>query len=370
MLPAGAISYGKVVLKDDEAMHVATKASYQEVLKGDFLVNPINLNYDLKSLRTALSEIDVCVSPAYIVLRPSIEADSSYLKHQLNVFDVSHMKTLGAGVRQTISFKDIGNCWTVMPPREEQEAISFYLDKEVNRIDAAISSQERMIELLEERRSAIITQAVTKGLDPEAKMKDSGVPWLGEVPAHWGLKRLRYLAVNKSLKRDFSDGEYVGLENIESCTGRYAPAVNFTPAGVVSIFRKGDVLFGKLRPYLQKVAMAERPGSCSTEILPLSPVNAAYGPYLQRLLSCWGFIDYVNAETYGSKMPRVDWAMLADICVPCPPQDEAVAIAAQLRLMVDTMDEAITSQTRMIDLLKERRSAIITQAVTGQIDIR
>lgn len=369
-LQAGAISFGRVVFKDDEMLPPATKASYQEVLKGEYLINPINLNYDLKSLRTALSEIDVCVSPAYIVLRPLMDSDPGYLKYQLHLFDVCHMKTLGAGVRQTISFGDIGVCGTIVPPKVEQAAIASFLDRVVGEMDSAIASQERMIELLKERRSAIITQAVTKGLDPNAKMKDSGVPWLGQVPAHWEIKRLRFLLSNKSLKSEFIKGDYVGLENIESATGAYSPAADFIPSGVVSHFTSGDILFGKLRPYLQKVALAIRAGFCSTEILPLTPAKTENGPYLQRLLSCWGFIDFINSASYGSKMPRVDWSMLADVPMPCPPAKEAILIAEHLSVQLEAMNNAITTQEYMIELLKERRSAIITQAVTGQIDVR
>ena len=105
--PPGSISFGRVIFKDGEFLHEPTRASYQEVLSGEFLINPINLNYDLKSLRTALSEIDTCVSPAYIVLTAKVATDKNYMKYQLHVFDLFHMKTLGAGVRQTIAFGDI-----------------------------------------------------------------------------------------------------------------------------------------------------------------------------------------------------------------------------------------------------------------------
>ena len=164
-LPAGSISYGKVVFKDDQDVHGPTKESYQAVLRGDFLINPINLNYDLKSLRTALSEIDVCVSPAYIVLKASRRESPHYLRHLLYAFDLHHMKTLGSGVRHTITFDDIGSCVAVAPPISEQEAIASFLGRQLSQIDSAISSQERMIELLKERRSAIITQAVTGQID-------------------------------------------------------------------------------------------------------------------------------------------------------------------------------------------------------------
>ena len=389
-LPAGAISYGKVVLKDDDAMHVATKASYQEVLKGDFLVNPINLNYDLKSLRTALSEIDVCVSPAYIVLRPSIEADSSYLKHQLNVFDVSHMKTLGAGVRQTISFKDIGNCWTVMPPREEQEAISFYLDEEVGRIDAAISSQERMIELLKERRSTIITQAVTKGLDPKAKMKDSGVPWLGQVPAHWEVKALKHISATDSC------GSY-GLDEFQS-------EINMPVATTAQISKEGlfNVDDMPIRSFTHRelarfgcmtgdVLVVKSSGSASNIIsgkaglVEETTPKFVFSNFLLRLRvnkesACPYFIfsllrshltrQRVELMCSTTTYPNLKIGEYVSAWLPVPPLVEQKAISLYLRRALGEIDSAVSSQERLIELLKERRSAIITQAVTGQIDVR
>ena len=127
-LPAGSISFGSVVYKSTETLAEATKASYQEVLPGEFLVNPLNLNFDLKSLRTALSDIAVVVSTGYIVVRSSKNLDKRFTRWLLQEFDVAHMKTLGAGVRQTISFTDIGNSLFFEPPMEEQTQIAKFLD--------------------------------------------------------------------------------------------------------------------------------------------------------------------------------------------------------------------------------------------------
>ena len=115
-LPAGSISFGKVVYKNSETLAEATKASYQEVLPDEFLVNPLNLNFDLKSLRTALSDIAVVVSTGYIVLNSSSRLNNRFTRWLLQEFDVAHMKTLGAGVRQTINFTDIGNSIFCAPP--------------------------------------------------------------------------------------------------------------------------------------------------------------------------------------------------------------------------------------------------------------
>lgn len=191
-LNCGAISFGKVVTKDDEKILLSTKASYQEVLSGEFLINPLNLNYDLISLRIALSEIDVVVSAGYIVIREKEELQKQYFKYLLHRYDVAYMKLLGSGVRQTISFNHIANSLLVFPPLEEQSLIAAFLDKKTALIDEAISIKEKQINLLKERKQIIIQQAVTQGLDPNVPMKDSGVDWIGDIPAHWNLMSLRY----------------------------------------------------------------------------------------------------------------------------------------------------------------------------------
>ena len=115
-LGAGSISFGRVIFKDSESIPSETLASYQEVLAGEFLINPLNMNYDLISLRTALSTINVVVSTGYIVLQCAGLLDKEFTKWLLHEFDVAHMKTLGSGVRQTITYADIGNSYFLKPP--------------------------------------------------------------------------------------------------------------------------------------------------------------------------------------------------------------------------------------------------------------
>jgi len=154
-LRCGAISFGRVVSKDDEKIPESTKASYQEVLKGDFLVNPLNLNYDLKSLRIALSEIDVVVSSGYIVLNNQVEINKSYYRWLLHRYDVAYMKLLGSGVRQTINFNHIANSILPHPSLQEQTAIANFLDDKTAKIDKAIAQKEKLITLLKERRQMV-----------------------------------------------------------------------------------------------------------------------------------------------------------------------------------------------------------------------
>ncbi|MCZ8286270.1 MAG: restriction endonuclease subunit S, partial [Bacteroidia bacterium] len=192
-LPCGSISFGKLVFKDDEKIPESRKKSYQVLNVGEFLLNPLNLNYDLISLRIGLSDKDVVVSSGYIILQNSVNLDKTYFKWLLHRYDVAFMKTLGSGVRQTINYADIGDSLLTVPPPSEQTAIAQFLDKKTALIDEAIRIKEKQIELLKERKQILIHKAVTRGLNPNVKLKDSCVDWIGEIPEHWEVKKLKYI---------------------------------------------------------------------------------------------------------------------------------------------------------------------------------
>jgi type I restriction enzyme, S subunit len=167
-LSPGSISYGRVVYKDIDLIPSETLSTYQAVKFGDLLINPINLNYDLKSLRTAISSIDVCVSPAYIVAKPKSNVYTSFLAHLMYCFDCYEMKLLGAGVRQTIAFGDVSKSVVVVPPYQEQIAISKYLDRYLLGVNKQCELIDRKIELLGKLRESTIHEAVTKGVPASA----------------------------------------------------------------------------------------------------------------------------------------------------------------------------------------------------------
>jgi type I restriction enzyme S subunit len=160
-LNCGSISFGKVVKKDDEKVPLSTKASYQVLNKGEFLINPLNLNYDLKSLRIGLSDFDVVVSSGYIVIKNRIDLDKNYFNWLLHRYDIAFMKTLGAGVRQTLNYRDIGETLLVNPPKEEQGKIAEYIETQTAKIDKAIELQQNYISKLKEYKASLIDSVVT-----------------------------------------------------------------------------------------------------------------------------------------------------------------------------------------------------------------
>jgi len=196
--------------------------------------------------------------------------------------------------------------------------------------------------------------------------KESGVPWLGKVPAHWEVKRLKHnlrLLTQKAERRT----NPVALENIESWTGRFIPTeTEFEGDGVA--FEKGDILFGKLRPYLAKALLASAAGEAVGDFHVMRPkacVHPAFGLFLVLNRS---FIDIVDGSTFGSKMPRASWEFVGSMPLPTPPIAEQVSIAAFLSCELNKIDSLVNEQEKLVALLTEKRRAAISHAVTKGLD--
>jgi type I restriction enzyme S subunit len=191
---------------------------------------------------------------------------------------------------------------------------------------------------------------------------------MGELPTSWNVKPLKFCAdlITERVDGSSSVGSiYVGLEHIESRTGRLVRAEGSQDSAesTVSCFQEGDVLFGKLRPYLAKAAVAEAAGVCSSEILVYRP-NGLTAPYLKHVMLLDGFIEEVNASTYGSKMPRADATFISRLAVPQPPLDEQIAIASYLDAETARIDGLIEEKVRLTQTLKEMRRSTVAEAVT------
>ena len=253
---------------------------------------------------------------------------------------------------------------------EEQAEIANFLDHETAKIDHLIEKQQQLIELLKEKRQAVISHAVTKGLDPNVPMKDSGVEWLGEVPEHWSVKKLKYIVDLVGEKVESSNKQYVGMENISSKSGVFLQTEGILPEGISNTFNKGDILFGKLRPYLAKCWLADFSGICSSEFLVLRSKNKLSPIFLNLFLLTDQFIDQVNSSTYGSKMPRANWEFIGDLPIPVPDEQSSIDIANFLERQTQKYDSLIIKVSQQIALMQERRTALISAAVTGKIDVR
>ena len=194
--------------------------------------------------------------------------------------------------------------------------------------------------------------------------KHSGVDWLGNVPLDWDCIKLKYVADLKGNKiESYSAKKYVGMENIESWSGRYIAKDDIKPEGVATAFLYDDVLFGKLRPYLAKSWLARFSGICSSEFLVLRGQKVS-PKFLNYYLLTEEFIEQVDSSTYGSKMPRASWDFISLLDTPVPFDTESEKIANFLDHETAKIDTLIEKQQQLIKLLKEKRQAVISHAVT------
>ncbi|EJE4173098.1 restriction endonuclease subunit S [Vibrio parahaemolyticus] len=385
-LPCGSISFGHVVFKDSERLSEETKAAYQEVLSGEFLINPLNLNYDLKSLRTALADIDVIVSSGYIVLKSLGVVDKAYLRWLLYLFDVRHMKTLGAGIRQTISFKDIADCAVYIPNDSEQKAIATFLDRETLRIDSLIEEKQAFIKLLKEKRQALISHVVTKGLNPNVEMQDSGIEWIGQVPKHWVIRRLKHtstlqsgiakgkdnanketLSVPMLRVANVQDG-YVKLDDVHE--------INVLPHEVERYALKdGDVLMnegGDNDKLGRGTVWKEQIKPCIHQnhvfVIRVTDIEPEWLGWLTQ--SSYAKFYFFRVSKQSTNLASISSTNVKEVHLLIPPADERKIImeylekqTSKLKLLVQDVEESIT-------LLKEHRTSLISAAVTGKIDVR
>lgn len=192
--------------------------------------------------------------------------------------------------------------------------------------------------------------------------KDSGVEWVGKIPSHWGLKKLKYLAPLISEKAKGKTNP-IALEHIQSWTGKLI-STDSKFDGDGTKFKAGDILFGKLRPYLAKVYLTEEDGEAIGDFHVMRPINSSYGKFLKSLMLTTDYISTVDASTYGAKMPRASWDFTSNIQLPFCSETEAEKIANFLDHESAKIDTLIAKQEKLIELLKEKRQAVISHAVT------
>ncbi|WP_446808510.1 restriction endonuclease subunit S [Methylomonas sp. 2BW1-5-20] len=203
-----------------------------------------------------------------------------------------------------------------------------------------------------------------------SEMDSSEISWLQNKPRHWRIKRLKFSTdlINSKLSVQDSSLPYLGLEHIESWTGRKIDGEISNSEGLASAFVTDDVLFGKLRPYLAKVHLAQQPGLISSEALVVRAKDGLHAEFLKYYMLSRDFINIVDSSTYGSKMPRASWDFIGNLPVLLPEVEEQQAIARFLDFKAAQIDALIAKKQTLLDKLAEKRTALISHAVTKGLD--
>jgi type I restriction enzyme S subunit len=379
-----SLSYGRIVIKSQDKLHGLVPESfetYQIVEPGDIIIRSTDLQNDKTSLRVGKVENNGIITSAYMCLKSKNGLSNNFAHLFLYALDV--MKVfygLGSGLRQNLSWADFKRLPFFLPSEIEQLCIVRFLDNMDHRIKKYICAKQKLIKLLEEQKQAIINDAVTGKIDvrtgkPYPKYKNSGVEWLGMVPEHWEVLKLKYIVHNINEQTDTQSTEeiYIALENVESWTGKMSlPKDNIVFESKVKKFRQTDILFGKLRPYLAKVTSPESKGVCVGEFLVLRPILLdAKKDFIELKLRSKVLIDTINASTFGAKMPRADWDFIGNLLFTYPPIiKEQNAILNYIKNNISVLELTISHNKHEITLIKEYRTRLIADVVTGKVDVR
>ncbi|TIC85196.1 restriction endonuclease subunit S [Crenobacter intestini] len=266
----------------------------------------------------------------------------------------------------------------IFPPVAEQAAIAEFLDRETAKIDALIAEQEKLIVLLAEKRQATISHAVTRGLNPAAPMKDSGVEWLGQVPAHWEVMTFQRCVYVQEGQVDPESDEYSSMvliapNHVESASGRLLYVETAQEQAAQSgkyLCRGGDVIYSKIRPGLRKACIAPSDCLCSADMYPLRGNENLSNTFLLWFILSEQFSALAVLESERVAMPKINRESLKAVWLPIPPINEQIAIGNFLNSEATRLDALGEEAQQAIELLKERRAALIAAVVTGQIDVR
>ena len=318
------------------------------------------------------------ISSAYTILSPQKESSSPYFKYLFKSHPfIQLLQTCVTGIRegQNINYSVLGNSFIPIPPIPEQNKIVAYLDKRITLIDNCKCQRERELQTLNELKQAEIASVVTRGLNPDVPMKDSGIPWIGQIPVHWNIRRAKFMF--KKEKREvrstdrvitcFRDGQVTLRENRRT-TGF---TESITEIGYQGI-RKGDLIIHQMDAFAGSIGVSDSDGKgtsvyhCCT---PKGPYIPEYYALVLREMARTGYIQSLyrgirerssdfNFQTFGKQY------------LPIPPEDEQKEIVNFIHTRINKIDTMIEALKAEIDRLTEYKQRLISDVVTGQIDVR
>ena len=330
------------------------------------------------------------VSPDYCVFQPIDKCDVKYFEYlfktQLLIGQFAQRsKGIGSGFNRLYT-PDFGSIPIMYPPLAEQAAIARYLDRADERISRAISVKQRLVELLTEQRQAVIHRAVTRGLDADAPLKASGIDWLGDVPAHWDVRRLKQVAsLNPSrtearaILNDNVPVVFLPMEKVETdgCVDESEIRLAHEVWNGFTYFKRGDVIVAKITPCFENGkgaylgSLRTDIGFGSTEFHVLRANHSVIPQFLYLLTTNYEFRKQgTDAMTGAAGQQRVPASFVANYRIPVPPLAEQTAIVRHLDKATADIDAAMENARRTVELLGEYRARLVADAVTGRVDVR
>ena len=387
-----SLSYGRIIRRDVEDNHGLLPESfntYQIVDSGDIILRLTDLQNDKRSLRVGMANEKGIITSAYLKLTAKVRFLDRYLYRLLHSYDTTKVfYGMGGGLRQSMKFEEMRRLQMLCPSLDEQKQIADFLDHETAKIDALIEKQQRLIELLKEKRQAVISHAVTKGLNPNAPMKDSGVEWLGEVPAHWVVGKCGfhvsilpgYAFQSSGFSDNDEDTKLLRGINVGVNTLKWDEVVYWKrkPSDGLDtyVMQEGDIVIGMDRPLISegirvaKVKETDLPCLLLQRVASIKVNGHLDADYLLMLLSSDMFAAHFTPDTTGVSVPHISPDQIGNFVIPIPTVDEQKRIVFFVSNESRKLFELIIKAEEAISLMQERRTALISAAVTGKIDVR
>lgn len=314
-------------------------------------------------------------SPAYSRFKMDNFNDGRYYDYLLRYIDDSKIFVhLSKNLRSSLSEDDFGSLPTIVPPKEEQSRIAAFLDQKCSAIDSVLEKTKASIEEYKKLKQSVITQAVTKGIRPNRQMKDSGIEWIGQIPEDWKVIKFKYLAIVKSNLVEpsaYVNYPQVSPENIEKSSGKLLPCKTVKEVGVISdnhLFYKGQILYSKIRPKLNKVTIAPFDGLCSADMYPIETTHHKKF-FLYALLS-GSFLTQISFITEDRvKMPKINQEELGNTIFPIPPLHEQQAVADYLDTKCTEIDNLIAKKEQFLKEIETYKKSLIYEYVTGKKEV-
>ncbi|MEZ4865549.1 MAG: restriction endonuclease subunit S [Caldilineaceae bacterium] len=383
-----SLSYGKIIRRDvadNFGLLPESFETYQIVDEGDLVLRLTDLQNDQRSLRVGAVHERGIITSAYLGLRNLGQYQSQYAYYLLHAYDLLKVfYGFGGGVRQSMRYEDVKRIPLLVPPFDEQRAIAAFLDRETATIDTLIAKKRELIERLQEKRTALISHAVTKGLDPTVAMRDSGVEWLGKIPAHWELSRLKFAASHivdcpHSTPEYSQDGIYFVIRTADIQPGHLsvldAKKVEY-PEYEKRIFRlkplPNDIFYSREgeRYGIAALVPAKDPVCLGQRMMHFRSGRDFDARYLMWHLNAKGVYAQAEQDVLGATSPHVNVSTIVNFQIANPPRHEQQAIADYIDNESQKMSELQEKMQDAIDRLQEYRTALISAAVTGKIDVR
>mgnify|MGYP005847231471 CR=1 FL=1 len=375
-----SLSYGRVIVKDEDKMTGLVPESYetyQIVQPGDIIIRGTDLQNDVTSLRTGLAKDHGIITSAYINLRPKPNAYAEFLHYLLHSYDVKKVfYGLGSGLRQNLSYVDFKYLTIPLPSLPQQRAIAAFLDDKCAKIDRAVKIKEDQIALLRERRQIIIQDAVTRGLNPAAPMKDSGIDWIGQIPAHWDVKRGKFLfakverpvRIQDDIVTCFRDGQ-VTLRSNRRTEGFTNALQEHGYQGI----RKGDLVIHAMDAFAGAIGVSDSDGKATPVYSVCVPriKNTVDPPFFAQLMRQIALSGLLVSLAKGIRERSTDFRYgdFASLLLVVPPLSEQKEITAYIQAVTEKIENGIAIKERQIAALKEYKTSLINAAVTGKIKV-